>query len=278
MGILSISFVFGCGEKLEESPSAVMAVHGAGLPSEPGDAAWRKAPVHTAPLLLQDMVEPRAMRASTRAVRVQAITNGERIAFKLAWSDSTRDDALATSQFADACAVQLPQAAGPNLPAPQMGEANGAVAMTYWSASWQAEVDGRERTIGALYPNAAIDHYPFEAPTLVPGSDEQQAMERRYAPARAVAARPRHPSDRPVQDLVAEGPGTITPAVETRSDGNGRWTTHGWEVVLVRDLPESLRGEANVQVAVAIWNGQYDEVGARKMRSVWIPLMLERGS
>jgi DMSO reductase family type II enzyme heme b subunit len=247
------------------------------LPATPDDAAWNAAPVHTAPLLLQDMVEPRLLAASTPSVRVQAITDGERVAFRLAWTDSTRDDAPATSQFVDACAVQLPQLAGPDLPAPQMGEAGRTVEMTFWSAAWQAEVEGRGTSIQELYPNAAVDHYPFEAPTLKPGAPEQQAMERRYAPAKA-SQRPQHPQDRPVQDLIAEGPGTITPAPQTRSNGAGRWAKNSWEVVLVRTLPEALLGQTNSQVAFAIWNGSRDEVGARKMRSVWIPLSLEKES
>lgn len=268
----------GCAKKIPESPTEVVARRSATLPANAADAAWKKAPVHTAALVLQDMVEPRLLQVSTPSVRVQAITDGERVAFRLAWTDSTRNDTPATSQFVDACAVQLPQGAGPNLPAPQMGESGGAVEMTYWSASWQAEVDGRGDSIQAFYPNAAVDHYPFEAPTLERGSEVQQEMARRYAPAKAATDRPRHPPDRPVQDLLAEGPGTITPAAETRSAGEGRWVKHTWEVVLVRPLPDALRGQSHSQVAFAIWNGDRDEVGARKMRSVWIPLSLEGGS
>ena len=277
LAVTATAFVFGCGKEPAVSLSEVLAVHSQQLPSDPTDAAWKSAPVHTAALVLQDMVEPRLLAASTPSVRVQAITDGVSVAFRLAWTDSTRDDAPATSQFVDACAVQLPQLAGSDLPAPQMGESGRSVEMTYWSASWQAEVNGRGNSIQDLYPNAAVDHYPFEAPTLEPGAPAQQEMERRYAPAKA-SNRLQHPADRPVQDLFAEGPGTITPAPETRSNGQGRWAKQNWEVVLVRPLPDTLLGQPNSQVAFAIWNGSRDEVGARKMRSVWIPLTLEKES
>lgn len=271
-------FGAGCAKKVPESPTEVVALRQATLPATPGDAAWKKAPVHTAPLVLQDMVEPLQLETTTPQVRVQAVTDGESVAFRLSWTDSTRDDTPSTSRFIDACAVQLPLAIGSDLPAPQMGETGARVEITYWSASWQAEVNGRGDSIQAIYPNAAVDHYPFEAPTLEPGGEAQEEMARRYAPARAATDKPRHPPGQPVQDLLAEGPGTITPAPETRSAGAGQWAKNTWEVVVVRPLPAGLRGQTRAQVAFAVWNGHYDEVGSRKMRSVWIPLSLEAGS
>jgi hypothetical protein len=40
-------------------------------------------------------------------------------------------------------------------------------------------VNGRDDSIQALYPNATVDHYPFEAPSLEPGSDARREMARR---------------------------------------------------------------------------------------------------
>jgi len=231
-------------------------------------------PVYTTALLLQDMVEPRLLVPSTPTVRVQAMSDGTRIAFRLSWSDSTRDDLPGPGRFVDACAVQLPTQIGPNLPAPQMGETGGTVAITYWSAAWQAQVEGRPDSIQAFYPNATVDHYPFEAASLDPESPEKQEMEKRYRPAEG-AHHPQHGVGQPVQDLTAEGPGTLTALEQTRSEGNGRWQRQSWEVVILRALPEPLQGVPRSQVAFAIWNGSHGEVGARKMRSAWIPLALE---
>jgi hypothetical protein len=254
-------------------PNEVVAVQAAALPASPADAAWKAAPAYTAALIVQDMVEPRLLAPSTPSVRVQALRAGARVAFRLSWTDSTQSDRPGPARFADACAVQLPASAGPNLPAPQMGEPEGLVEITYWSAVWQADVDGRGDSIQALYPNASVDHYPFEAASLERGSAPQLEMEKRYAPAQG-AGHATHPEGRPVQDLVAAGPGTLTPAVATRSEGRGTWRRNTWEVVIVRDLPEALRGQRRTQVAAAVWDGARAEVGARKMRSVWIPLDL----
>jgi len=263
----------GCSQE-HPAASEVMAAYVAELPLDPHDAAWSGTSWFRAPLLLQDMVEPRLLDVSTREVRVRALTNGREVAFHLSWEDDGRDDLPGAARFIDACAVQLPRTSEPDLPAPQMGESGRGVDITYWRADWQAEVDGRPLDIDVLYPNAKIDHYPFEAPSLTAESPEQRAMQERYAPARG-AGHPTHPSDRPVQDLLAEGPGTLTAADRTDSNGRGSWTPNGWQVVLSRPLPEGLRGVSRTQVAFAVWEGNRQEVGARKMRSVWVPLTLE---
>ncbi len=276
--LLAVGVVAGCAKPAAAPPVEVEAARVSVLPSAPGDAAWNAAPAFTAALLAQDMVEPRLLEPSTPTVKVQALTDGTSVAFRLTWADDTKDDLPGTGRFVDACAVQLPAAASANVPAPQMGESGGTVEISYWSAAWQAIVDGRPDTLAAIEPRAAVDHYPFEAASLPEGSKEQKDMALRYAPARALNGAARPASGKSVQDLRAEGPGTITPAAETKSAGKGVRDASGWEVVIVKPVPEGLRGQARSQVAFAIWNGSHKEVGPRKMRSVWIPLALGAGA
>ncbi len=125
---------------------------------------------------------------------------------------------LLPGNFTDACAVQLPAKVEADLPAPQMGEDGRAVEIVYWSASWQASVNGRPDNIQAMYPRAAVDHYPFQAPSLKEGSVEQQEMANRYAPAHALGNNMAGPRTQPVQDLIAEGPGTLRPAATNNLD------------------------------------------------------------
>jgi hypothetical protein len=172
-------------------------------------------------------------------------------------------------------AIQIPQRVQPDLPDPQMGNPGRPVEVTFWRASWQASVAGRPDTIQSLHPGAVVDHYPFEAPSLPPGSETRKVFEARYAPAAALGARREGPRDRPVEDLVAEGPGTLRPADRTTSSGAGRRTETGWEVLIVRTMPDGVAAGARSQVAVAVWDGVRGEVGARKMRSGWVPLFLE---
>jgi DMSO reductase family type II enzyme heme b subunit len=271
--VVLLAFVTACDGAHDRVATEVVAVRHAPLPTDPGDAAWTRAPAFPAPLVPQDMVEPRLVTPSTREVTVRALTDGSRIAFRLDWADGTRDDRPATGSFADGCAVQLPAKVEPDVPAPQMGEPGRPVEMVYWRASWQAVVDGRPDTIAAIHPNAVVDHYPFEAAALRPGSAEQRAMAERYAPARALGNDMAGPRTRPLEDLVAEGPGTLRPG-PARSEGRGGRTEQGWQVVIARPLPEGLAPGRRGQIAFAVWDGANQEAGARKMRSVWLPFAI----
>ncbi len=272
---LAVLVSVACQKAPPTSPAEVAAVTRPAVPSDPEDATWRDAPVHVAPLLLQDMVEPRLLKASTADVHVRAITDGTRIAFRLDWKDATKDDLPGAARFTDACAVQLPAKVFADVPAPQMGERGRPVEITFWRASWQATVDGRADSIKDLYSGATVDHYPFQAPSLEKGSPAQREMEARYAPARALGNRMGGPRQKPVEDLIAEGPGTITPAPAGSSDGRGKRTADGWSVLIARSLPEGLGPGKRSQVAFAIWQGSQQEAGARKMRTGWIPLVVE---
>jgi hypothetical protein len=247
------------------------------VPGDPADVAWASAPKFVAALLPQDMVEPRLLVPSTKEMRVQAISDGKDVAFRLDWDDANADDLPRPGRFPDACAVQIPARIERDVPAPQMGEDGRSVEITYWRASWQAVADGRKDTIQAIYPDATVDHYPFQAPPLQPGAPEQQKLEQAYAPARAVGNAMASPGAQPAQALVAEGPGTIRPATDVRVSGRGTRTLKGWSVVLVRPLPEGLAPDKRSAVAFAVWEGGKEEVGARKMRSVWVPLSMEKG-
>ncbi len=276
------ALALACGRSGQRplSPAEVKAVSVSRLPAAPDDPAWNAVPVHAAQLLPQDVVEPRQLKPSTPVVEAQAMTDGKSIAFRLAWAAPARSDQTAPSTFSDAVAVQVPAAAfapalGP--PNPMMGEAGREVEITYWRAAWQAVVDGRPDTLAAIHPNSRVDHYPFESASLAPGSPEQLAMAKRYAPARALGNPMAGPRQSPVQDLVAAGSGTLRPAAAAVSSGAGKATPAGWAVVIVRPLPKGIAPGGRSQVAFAVWQGQKGEVGPRKMRTGWIPLALEGG-
>jgi hypothetical protein len=242
------------------------------VPLEPGDRAWSDAPVHVARLLLQDVVEPRLLKASTPEVQVRSLNNGAEIAFRLEWADASLDDLPGPGRFLDGCAIQLPARIEKNAPDPQMGAAGQRVEITFWRADWQASVNGRRDAIQSLYPNATVDHYPHEARPLEPGSAAQKEMARRYAPAEAVGNRRVGPREFPVEDLVAEGPGSLTPNPNGTSRGAGARTKDGWTVVLKRAYPPGLTPKTRTEIAFAVWEGSAREAGSRKMRSGWIPL------
>jgi DMSO reductase family type II enzyme heme b subunit len=275
--LFTAAFGAACQRPALTTPE-VVAMRVAVLPERPDDQAWNAAPEHLAKLLLQDLVEPRLMQPSTPDVRVRALTDGSNIAFRLEWADAEANDLPGAGRFPDGCAVQVPQTADVNAPDPQMGQAGRGVHITFWRADWQASVNGRGDTIKDLYPNATIDHYPFEAPALESGSEAQAHAARRYAPADAVGNRRGGLRTTAVEDLVAEGPGTLTKAPATMSRGHGTRTAQGWAVVITRAMPDGLTLQTRTQVAFAVWEGSAEETGARKMRSAWVGLSMRETS
>ncbi len=275
MSLLAITLVLaGCRKPPAPPVTSVVVAAAAAAPADPDDPAWAAAPEYVAGLLPQDLVEPRQLSPSTREVRIKAIRSESELSFRLAWDDPTQNNLADPDSFCDACAVQLPQTISPTVPAPQMGETRAAVEIAYWNAGWQAVVDGRGDSIRDIYPHATADHYPFEARSLEKDPAAQSQMAARYAPARALGNRMAGPRQTPVEDLLAEGPGTLGPAASTTSKGQGRRTAAGWAVVITRRLPEGLLATPNPPVAFAVWDGDQHEVGARKMRTIWIPMTI----
>ncbi len=262
----------GCRQPAEPAPQGFVVVRTGSLPSDPADPAWDSVPEFTAELIPQDMVDPRVMEPTVTSLKVQAVTDGEHLALRLQWRDPTPNTTNLMDAFPDACAVQFPARIEGSLPAPQMGDPENPVQITYWNAAWQAMADGGPQSLQTAYPNATVDHYPYNAASLEPGSAEQQAMQLRYGPAQAVKNPVAPPHAAAVQDLVAEGPGTLTAAASTTSEGRGVRNGDNWVVVLVRTLPDGFLTYPKPQVAFAIWEGGQQEVGARKMRTAWIEM------
>lgn len=250
----------------------VVAVPVSAAPTDPSDPIWEKAPEYAGSLLLQDVVDPRLMQASTSEVRVRAAADGTAVAFRIQWLDPRKDDTPGPGLAVDGCAVQIPKTIAKEPPSPQMGEANRPVEVTFWRADWQAWANGRGDSIQDLYPNASVDHYPFRAAPLA-GSAGQQEMAKRYMPAQALGNRREGSRESAVEDLVADGPGTLRPEQGLGSHGKGIRTEDGWQVVVHRRLPAGLAPGTRTQVAFAVWEGSQGEAGSRKMRTGWISLL-----
>lgn len=262
----------GCRKPAEPAPQSLVVLYTDRLPDDPSDPVWNSAPEFNAELIPQDVVDPRVTEPTVSKLQVQAASDGNRLALRLQWHDPSANTSSLMDAFPDACAVQFPARMEASLPAPQMGEAGQPVHITYWNAAWQAMVDGEALSLQTAYPNASVDHYPFQAASLKPGQREQRAMELRYSPARAVNNPVSPPHNRAVQDLVAEGPGTLTAAEATVSEGRGIRSGERWIVVIVRTLPEEFLAFPQPQAAFAVWEGGRQEAGARKMRTAWIPM------
>jgi DMSO reductase family type II enzyme heme b subunit len=258
----------------------VRAVRAAGeLPAaDPQSPRWDPVPQHPARLMVQDVTEPRLMVPGVDLVNVRAMHDGTNIVFRLEWADSTSDLIPDVGRGSDAAAIQLPVQPGADVPDAAMGEKGKGVHIAYWKSLWQddaaREASGKDR-VAALHPNATTDHYPAQA-----GGDARQEMERRYAPASAAGNPMLTARNGAVQEIVAEGFGSASPAPAQRASGRGVWANGKWLTTIARPLNEGA-GMANLQpgqrtyIAFAVWDGAARHTGARKMRSGWIPLVLE---
>lgn len=272
--ILSLIVIASCSVTQVPTPE-VNVIQVKEISLDPNDSAWTPISLHTSKMILQDLVEPRLMEPSTQEVNVKAMTNGTEIAFRLEWVDETQSDLPGPRHFIDGAALQLPAKIEPNVPAPQMGEVGKTVEISYWRADWQAIVDGRADDIKALYPNATVDHYASESKPLENDPQAQAETAARYAPARSLGNRRSGPRAQPVEDLIAEGPGTLSPAPNAVSKGKGVKTAKGWAVVITRPMPVAFSNTTPSQIAFAVWEGAHTEAGARKMRTGWVPLILK---
>lgn len=251
---------------------------------DPTAAAWDEARETAVALLPQDVTEPRLLEKGVETLRLRALHDGARVAFRLEWADAAPDGLVDVSRQTDACAIELPAtgAKGP-LPDSMMGEKGKPVHIAFWRFASQERAAGKPHGVAALYPNAAIDHYP---PLAAKDEATRAEMETRYAHARAAGNPVATERDRSaVEDLVAEGFGTLAPApaAERTSAGAGVHEGGRWRVVISRPLdlaPGSrtqVRPGASGFVAVAVWDGRAGHVGAKKMRSIWIPMEVEGG-
>lgn len=256
-------------------PAAVNVVPVKEITIDPNSAVWTVISSYISKMLLQDLVTPKLLAPSTKEVQVKAISNGIEIAFRLEWLDETQNDLPGPGRFVDGCAIQLPSKTEAEAPVSAMGQKGKTVDISYWRADWQAIVEGRPDNINAIYPNAAVDHYPSEAKPLENDRRARDETALRYAPASALGNRRVGPRDQPVEDLVGEGVNNLSPAPNAVSKGKGVRTDKGWAVVISRPLPKGFSASRPTKIAFAIWEGSHSEVGARKMRTGWVPLIMK---
>lgn len=107
------------------------------LPGSPDDAAWQAAAVNYYPLVGQIIQEPRLYAPMTVGVEIQALHNGEDVAFRLVWDDRTESapgesDEMET--YVDAVALQFSSKplSGMEKPYFLMGDAFYPTDLWYW--------------------------------------------------------------------------------------------------------------------------------------------------
>ncbi|MFQ5737723.1 MAG: ethylbenzene dehydrogenase-related protein [Acidobacteriota bacterium] len=243
------------------------------LPTDPEDATWQTVPevrVALMPLWWHE--------GYIDAVRVKAVHDGQRLAFRLEWDDTTRDaEGIRQQKFPDGAAVQLTPSASPPLFA--MGAAGEVVNIWHWKALW-SEDQKQFRDVGTAFPGMVVDSYFGSAQGWHSGPRDDT----RFLPAAELGnlvASPQRTSA--IEDANAAGLGTISsqPSGKQNVQGDSGWRDGIWRLQLGRDMTASDEGDVplspgeRISVAFAIWNGSAGDRNGQKSVSIWNTLVLE---
>lgn len=274
------AFVFGCYERDAAAEVTITAVKTSGdISLDPAHAVWKSASTVIIPLNCQVITEPKNMNCATRVVEVGALTNGKEIAVRLSWSDQSKDEMnIQHEQYRDAVALEfaVKTVKAGDEPAYTMGNAGDMVNIWHWKAEWQK--DGERRVdMEDQYPNMSVDWYVDEAPDgKISYHDRQGKNLGSFDPAAYTGNIFSRIDLRrsPVEDLNAEGFGSLTTQKSQDVDGYGTWDKNGWQVVFKRTLTDKDAndvqfGSGKFPLAFAVWDGSNNERNGLKSISEW---------
>lgn len=247
---------------------------------DPYAPLWDKAPALDVPLMAQQVTYPRNAAASVSTVKVRALADGDQVVLRLEWADPSMNNMVETDQFTDGVAVQIPLG-DPATANPMMGQKGAPTYIVNWKASWQSDVEHGHADVQDYHPGFYTDAYPFatgEAPYPVQESFETSDA-RRYFVATS-AGNPMSVLQRewPVEELLAEGFGTLASHRLQDAEGWGAYKDGRWTVVIA--VPRATNDPSNpglvagtkTKVGFAVWDGGKDNVGGRKHWSMFTDL------
>ncbi|MFO0854231.1 MAG: hypothetical protein HRU72_14790 [Planctomycetia bacterium] len=250
--------------------------------------AFKDAPAVTVPLQMQDKAFPNG-GGSVKGAEVKGIHDGLAIYFKISWSDPTKDArAIAVQEFRDAVALMFPLGAVEITPAehfsPRMGDREKPTNLWHWKSDWEADLvaGGGLEDVEVQYPNMQDDfntnpysaYYHRELITSVEILSGGRAANNLLSqPGRG----------RSVEDLNAEGFGTLTSQAHQDVNGCSRYENGEWTVIMYRPLitedPHDVQfvPGGKTYFNIAVWNGgEKDRNGQKNISMQWHPAVLER--
>lgn len=246
---------------------------------DPYAAYWTQAPEVELSLMAQPMMKPKPEKPETSLLKVQALHNGNYVAFRLRWKDAEKSEAGKLGQFSDAVALEFPVKSNENPPSVIMGEPGNPVHMFHWRAQYQYDEEHGKKDVKDIYPNLAVDTYHMDYPDAGKWKGASQDQKEAYMHGMA-AGNPQSFAKKAVDEIMAEGFGSSAVRKDQDSFAKGEWKNGEWTVVisraLKRDKGSILEEGKSSSVAFAVWQGGKDEVGSRKALTLfWTPLKVE---
>jgi hypothetical protein len=262
----------------------VLYVLHAKLPGpDPFAQEWESVPKLDVAVTPQIITMPVLETASIEQVQVQGMTDGRVILWRLSWADAEPDGNVDSGRFADAVAIQFPLASDASY---MMGEVGKRVQILHWKALWQKDVDEHFQDVQDLHPNYWADLYWFaegKFPYPIPESFTDQRSHDWFPAYRAGNPMADFLRTQPVEELVAEGFGSLTHQSDALATGAGAWRDGRWSVIFARPLhtEDPLDYQfwpgARGNFSVAVWEGSAGNVGGRKHWSMWFEFLVAAG-
>jgi hypothetical protein len=249
--------------------------HRGEIPLEDPDApAWRRAERVLVPLAAQQLAPPFLERTGVTELRARAVYNANQMAFLVEWDDAEIDDLDGIRRYHDAVAIQLPARAAAGPPAITMGAPGSPVHILQWRATWQRDIDtGGKTGVDQIYPEVVHDVMPDD---VLPGETAQLYWVGREAgnPLSQVFR------TTPVEEVVAEGFGSVTHLRAQTASGHGAHEDGRWRVAISFPSDRASVGDALAPgttwpVAFAVWLGSQENRGGRKHFADWQTLVVE---
>lgn len=284
-GAFILVFAFACAKKPAPPAPATQGITanylGVGIHELTCDSPeWQQVAEAVVPLLPQDLTDPKQAVSTLAEIRVKAVCDDAAVAFLIEWQDATQDMIEEGSRFSDSVAVQLPPVAGGEVPDPTMGQAGNPVHIHVWKAAYERALELGDWNLRQYFPNATVDHYP---PDAASGEDKER-LTRQYAIGLAADNPIAEKRVSSVDDLWAEGFGSLRPLAVQASKGSARWENGRWTVMISRPLAQAewpggkgFKKGDNTFAAFAVWDGSQNQAGSRKMRTAWVPFRLGGG-
>lgn len=245
------------------------------------DDVWKTVPTYKQPLQRQFLVVPKPADVGVKEVLVQSINDGRHIAFRLTWKDITMNDGIKVMNFSDGAAIQFPVKKEP-LPEYFMGETKKPVHILYWKAWRSRDQENGFQTVKSAYPNMTVDMFNFDDSVKGNGTEKTEVEKNLFTPGRAAGNPLSLPHKEIIEELTAEGSGTLESKNIENTTGEAERKNGEWVVIFKRPLNVGDTGSVQFKVgdrmpvAFSIWEGSRKESAGRKSVSpAWAEVRVE---